>query len=112
VVTAPVIGEYLIACGVFTAGLDNGDFPSLGLHNGSPMLHDARRLFEVNDGTPVAQMLQPLGQEGGGMVRIDTRSKRKLERTDDRLFMVLEKDRNTEEDVLFRSTVTVMWLLP
>ncbi len=112
VVTTPVIAEYAMGVGMFSAGMDGGDFPDLEAHKGPWMLHDLRRLQDINDGTPVVQILTPAGVPHGGLVWETTRSKRKAERFDDRLFMVVQRDRVTEEDTTLMVSVSVMWLLP
>ena len=110
-VTTPVIGEYTLGIGVFTQEIDNGDFPNLELHDGPWMLHDARRLVDRNAGV-LLEGLEPANTVGGSCLQLTTRSARKLERVRDRLFMVVQKDRATEETVTLSCSVTVMWLLP
>ena len=110
IVTSAVAAEYTIGIGVFTENIDNVDFPDLGTHAGDYMLHDARRLIDQNAATGLTLLDPP--QVGGSIVELTTRSKRKLARTTDKLFMVVQKDRATEEAVTLTCSITVMWLLP
>ena len=111
VVSTPVIAEYGIGVGRFTAGIDNGDFPDVGTHEGSWALHDVRRLID-NASTVNITPLTPQSVPFGSLVAINTRTSRKLEKTNDAFFMVVQKDRATEEIVTLTCSVTVMWLLP
>ncbi len=113
VVTTPVNGAYSIGAGVFTEDIDDTNFSDLAQHEGSWMLHDSRRLTEVAGGTAgLFTPLLPDGVPGGSMLHLDTRSKRKLSRTNEKLFLVLQKSQVTEENINISMSVTVMWLLP
>ncbi len=115
-VTTPVLGEYSFGIGVFTEDIDQGGlFPDVSTHEGNWMLHDVRRLTEGPGAS--AGIFQPLipdrsGDGAGSSVHVTTRSGRKLPRTADKLFMVVQKDRVTEEVIQLGVSISVMWLLP
>ncbi len=112
-VTTPVVSEYSMGVYVAPSRTDDGDFPNVGNHEGSPMLHEARRLVDLASTASITTLHpQSAGDNNGSSVRLTTRAKRKLQRTDDHLFLVLQKSLATEENIQFTCSVTVMWLLP
>ncbi len=112
VITTPVISSYYLGMGIFTSGIDNGDFPDLSQHDGDWMVHDARPLIDTAVSTD-PNVLNPEGAGNyGGVVSIDNRSMRKLNRDTEQLFLVLQKSTVTEDNIQFRGEVTIMWLLP
>ncbi len=88
IVSTAVLAEYSIGVGVYSQLLSNAEFPDIETHEGSWMLHDARRLIDQNAGT-VLTPLEPTAPAGGSQVQINTRSARKLDKTTERLFMVI-----------------------
>ncbi len=108
-VTTPVIGNYFLGAIVLTEKVEDVDFPELATHAGDWMLHDARTLLESTGTAPV--QLRPINGPGGAMVDLDNRSKRLIRRDTDKLFIAAAKSVATEEDIVFRGQVTVMWLV-
>jgi len=113
VVSTPTLMGLSMGMGIFTGGIDVGDFPDLATHTGDWMLHRTWRLTDRASATTFPIPLEP--QQGGGnssQIAIDNRSQRKLGRTSEDLFLVIAKDIATEENIQLHVDVTVMWLLP
>ena len=111
VITAPSLAQYSLGMGIFTQGIDNGDFPDVDGHVGDWMVHDARTLTDLAISTAPTPLVPNDGSGAGSSVVIDNRSMRKLPRVSDDLFLVLQKASTTEDNIQFRAAVTVMWLV-
>ena len=112
IVTTPVLMGLSMGMGVFSAGMDLGDFPDLATHRGDWMLHRTWRLTDRNAATANATPLEPQhGSENSASIAIDNKSMRKIRRESDELFIVVQKDIATEENIQCHVDVTVMWLV-
>ncbi len=111
VVTTPVVSSYFMGVGIFTQGVDDGDFPNLETHDGDWMLHDARVLIDTSVSTD-ANALNPEAPAAGSNVVIDNRSMRKIMRDTEAVFVVMQKGSVTEDNILWKGEITAMWLLP
>jgi len=112
VVTTPVVIGVQLGVGIYPSGIDVGDFPNVAAHAGDWMLHDTRRLHDSASLTVAPTLLEP--QEvatGGAVLDLDNKSMRKIRKANDELFVVLQKDGVTEENIQFHADFTVMWLL-
>ena len=112
VVTTPVLIGLSLGMGVFTQSTDVADFPNVASHLGDWFVHRTWRLTDRGAATVNPTPLQPEDAPGNSAgFQIDNRSQRKLGRFSNDLFLVIQKDIATEEDIQFHSDVTVMWIL-
>ncbi len=110
VVTTPVVIGLTMGMGIFSAQIDVTDFPNLSTHRGDYFLHRTWRLTDRFAQTTDPTPLDP--SEPGvnsGSIAIDNKTSRKLRRTDQEIFIVIEKDVVTEENIQLHVDVTVMW---
>ena len=110
-VTTPVLIGLALGMGIFTEGIDAGDFPDLQSHQGDWFVHRTWRLTDRTSATANPTPLDPDDNVGNSAsISIDNRSMRKLGRQSDDLFLVITKDVVTEENIQLHCDVTVMWL--
>ncbi len=110
VVTAAVLTSYAIGLGLFPAGMDDTDFPDLSAHDGDWLLHDSRKLIEVDNGPAVVAPLLPQSGEMTSGLRIGSSAMRKITRLDERPFVVVQKADVTEDNIHFDGSLTILWL--
>ncbi len=108
IVTTGVLIGLNFGMGIFSAGMDAGDFPALQAHVGPWFVHRNWRLIDRVSATAIPTPLDP---DEAAIIDIDNRSMRKLGRVNDEVFVVIQKDVVTEENIQFHSDVTVLWIL-
>ncbi len=88
--------------------MDGGDFGDIAAHNGDILLFDCRPLREPSISN---DMLVPAnaGWNTGSNVDLESKAQRKLARENDSIFLVGQKDQATEQDVLLRVAITLLW---
>ena len=92
-----------------TVGVDNTDLPDLQAHSGDLVLHDCRVLRATRvDNDP----MDPVENSHGSSFELESRGQRKLARVDDTLFLAVQKDGVTAQDVILDVAVSILWLLP
>ncbi len=91
--------------GVFTAGIDDGDFPSMSAGDGDWMFKKDVVLQMPGSAGAIA-----LPAEHGGHLALVTRSMRRLDRVAESLFMVAQQ--NNANDMVYHFAVSMMWRMP
>ena len=110
VVSTPVLMGLSMGMGIFTQNTDAGDFPDLATHKGDWFLHRTWRLTDRGSATANPTPLQPEDSPGNSSgFGIDNRTGRKIPRQSDDLFLMIQKDIATEENIQLHCDVTVMW---
>jgi len=104
----PVVIQTCVGMGIFSANIDAADMPNMARHEGDWFLHDARPLKEPFVAGDL--LFDPHNAPGGAVLELESRAQRKLLRRDDALFLYIEKDIATEQDVVFDAAVTILWL--
>jgi len=107
--TSPIWGNFVIAFLRAPSGMDAGDFGDLSNHVGDIEMYDCRQLLEA-EGTD--DVLFPRTDIAGSGLKIESRGQRKIAREDETMFIVVQKNAVTEQDITFRGAVTCTWLLP
>ena len=108
--STPIWLRYTVALLKAPKGMDDGDFPDIGSHDGDAQLFDDRQLLEtiVQD-----DVLFPRTEHlAGAGIYVESRSQRKMARIDDTMWLVGQKSTITENDITLRSTLTTLWKLP
>ncbi len=112
VVTTPVVIGLSMGLMVVQTSLDAGDFPALAIHQGDWFMHRTWRLTDRFSQTTDPTPLDP--SEPGvnsGSIAIDNKSKRKIKNVSETVFLVIQKDVVTEENIQLHVDVTTMWLI-
>ena len=110
VVTNPVVIGLAIGMGIFSSGIDSQDFPDLATHTGEWFYHRTWRLTDRGITTSQPTLLTPSDNPANGSsFSHDNRTGRKIQRVSQELFLVIQKDVATEENIQFHADITVMW---
>ncbi len=112
IVTTPVVMGLSMGIGIFTQNADAADFPDLAAHQGDWMLHHTWRLTDRGAATTSPTLLFPQDSPGNSSgFGLDNRSMRKLSKVSEDLYIVIQKDIATEENIQLHCDVTCMWLV-
>jgi len=90
--------------GIFAAGIDDGDFPSLALHEGD-WLSFGTMIFQ---GPGVA--LTPVAPTEASVYHGDSKSARRIDRVGEAEVLVVEQD--TSDDYTYKFQISQLWLMP
>ena len=101
---------WALGLGIFTSGIDDADFPDVASHAGDWLLHEAKIIQEPTSGTINPYSVNGSGSNNGGVVRLESRGQRKILRRDETLWVVIQKDTVTEQDMVSDLVFTVLWL--
>ena len=96
--------------GMYPAGMDDGDFPNLELHEGDWFIHDGRALRYTGSS---GSILSPLNASAGGGVDIHSGGQRKVSHAAISPAIVLQIGvAPSAGSVEFNGVLTALWLLP
>jgi len=108
--TSPLWRSYTLAVVRANVGMDTGDFLELEEHTGDISLFDCRALLE-SEGTDDVLFPRTEHRAGAG-VFLESRGMRKIDRVGDTIWLVVQKDGVTEQAIVGRFAVTMLWKLP
>jgi len=112
-VTTPSVTVFHAGVGVFTAGVDAGDYPDLSEHAGDWMYHRTWVLSDRLASTTQPTLLEPQHGSINAASNMDVNSSmRKVGRETEQPHLVVQKASATEEDIKVRFAITALWLVP
>lgn len=108
--TSPIWVSYTLSIIRANQGMDAGDFADVQGHGNDVVLYDCRALLESEATDDV--LFPRTEYKAGSGVFVESRGQRKIERVGDTIWLVGEKTQITEQAVVFRGSVTMLWKLP
>ena len=90
--------------------MDAADFQQLDSHTGDIVLYDCRTLLESEAANDV--LFPRTEYKAGSGVYVESRGQRKIERDGDTIWLVVQKQAVTEQDIILKGSITQLWKLP